>query len=346
MHAIWFAMLSSMLTAYAVLDGFDFGAGVVHLFVAKTEEERGRILAAIGPFWDGNEVWLVASGGVFFFAFPRAYAAAFSGLYLPLVIVLWLLVLRGLSIEFRSILANPLWRSGWDTVFSVASSVMALVLGVALGNVIRGVPLGNDGTFHEDLFAIAGPAVGAIDPFTALYGLFALCALAAHGATFVLWKTEGALAVRSRKAARILWIITFVLGAVVMGSTALSQPTFLDHLVARPWLWPMPAWTITAAAITLRSLATHREGHAFAGSCGFLASLLLTAAGALYPTILRSTIDEAYTLDSTNAGSAPAALGVALGVTLFALALAVSYFVYLFRAFEGKVRSADTSRIH
>jgi cytochrome d ubiquinol oxidase subunit II len=346
MHAIWFAILSSMLTAYAVLDGFDFGVGVVHLVVAKTEEERGRILAAIGPFWDGNEVWLIASGGVFFFAFPRAYAAAFSGLYLPLIIVLWLLVLRGLSIEFRSILANALWRSGWDTVFSGASSVMTVVLGVALGNVIRGVPLGKDGTFHEDLFALAGPAVGAIDPFTALYGIFALSALAAHGATFVVWKTDGTLADRSRKAARILWITTFAVGAVVTGYTALRHPTFLGHLAARPWLWPMPVCTITAAVITLRSLATHREGHAFVGSCGFLASLLLTAAGALYPTILRSTIDGAYTLDTGNAGSAPSALGVALTVTLLALALAVSYFVYLFRAFDGKVRSVDASRTH
>ena len=346
MHAIWFAILSSMLTAYAVLDGFDFGAGIVHHVVARTEDERGRILAAIGPFWDGNEVWLIASGGVFFFAFPRAYAAAFSGLYLPLVIVLWLLVLRGLSIEFRSILANPLWRSGWDTMFSAASSVMAIVLGVALGNVIRGVPLGKDGTFHEDLFALAGPAVGAIDPFTALYGLFAWTALGAHGATFVLWKTEGAMASRSRAAARVLWTTTFAVGALVTGYTALSHPTFVGHLVARAWLWPLPACTIAAGAIIVRSLATHQGGRAFAASCAFHASLLLTAAGALYPTILRSTVDGAYTLDADNAGSAPSALGVALGVTLLALALAVSYFVYLFRAFAGKVRSVDASRTH
>ena len=186
MHAAWFAALALMLTAYAVLDGFDFGAGIVHLFVARTDAERRTVLGAIGPLWDGNEVWLIASGGVLFFAFPRAYAAAFSGLYLALMLVLWLLILRGISIEFRSQVAHPLWHAAWDATFAGSSAAMAIVLGVAIGNVVRGVPIDKAGYFEQDLFA-AMDAVhpGAIDPFTAVFGLLGLATFGAHGATFL-----------------------------------------------------------------------------------------------------------------------------------------------------------------
>src|SRR5438874_52908 len=151
MELVWFTIVSLMLTTYVVLDGFDFGAGILHLLVARTDDERRTVLAAIGPVWDGNEVWLIASGGVLFFSFPRAYAAGFSGFYMPLVMVLWLLILRGLSIEFRSKEANPLWRSFWDGTFWFSSSLMAIVLGAALGNVIRGVPLDQNGYFSAPL---------------------------------------------------------------------------------------------------------------------------------------------------------------------------------------------------
>ncbi len=337
MDATWFFILVFMLTAYAVLDGFDFGAGIIHLFVARTDRERQAVLAAIAPLWDGNEVWLIASGGVFVFAFPRAYAAAFSGLYLALMIILWLLVLRGLSIEFRSLVDNPLWRSAWDMVSAFASTVMALVLGVALGNVVRGVPLDQDGYFHEDLFAALGTThAGAIDIFTAVYGLFALTVLAAHGATFVWWKTSGHVGVRSRAAARWLWFAVLGLGAVATVLTALVEPNFLTRVAARPWLWPLPLGAIAAAAFTLRSLSIGRELHAFLSSCVFIVTMLLATAGVLYPTILRSTIDPRFTLDAHNASSHPSGLRMGLALCAPALAIAVMYFAYLFHAFRGK----------
>src|SRR5438874_12308916 len=172
MEAIWFTLIALMLIVFVVLDGFDFGAGILHLLVAKTDEERRTVLAAIGPVWDGNEVWLVGSGGVLFFAFPRAYSAAFSGFYLALMIVLWLLVVRGLSIEFRGQLPNPLWRAFFDTTFAVSSTLLAIVLGASLGNVIRGVPIGADQSFVAPLFTnfgVRGPGateVGALDWYT------------------------------------------------------------------------------------------------------------------------------------------------------------------------------------
>src|SRR5580704_7510402 len=152
MDTVWFAIVVVMLTVFTVLDGFDFGVGILHRFVAKTDAERRTVLAAIGPVYDANEVWLIAAGGVLFMAFPRTYSAAFSGFYLALMIVLWLLILRGIAIEARSHHENPLWREFWDTVFSLSSVLLAVVLGTSLGNVVRGVPVDESGFFAMPLF--------------------------------------------------------------------------------------------------------------------------------------------------------------------------------------------------
>ncbi|AKV03405.1 Cytochrome d ubiquinol oxidase subunit II [Labilithrix luteola] len=344
MQATWYFLLALMLVTYAVLDGFDFGAGIVHLFVAKTDEERRHVLAAIGPVWDGNEVWLIASGGVLVFSFPRAYAAAFSGLYLPLMMVLWLLVLRGLSIEFRSKLEHPLWRAGMDAVFTFASSVMAIVLGVALGNVLRGVPLDDSGYFQSDLFTDfdpRGPHFGAIDLYTALVGLFAFVTLAAHGATFLVWKTTGEVRDRSARLARPLWIVAVVLAVFVTVATALTHADHLAHLGARPWLWPLPLVALAAAFFCRHALARGDEGHAFLASSAFVASLLVATAGTLFPTILRSTVAPDFTLDAYNASSPRATLALGLFVWVPAITLAVGYFGYLYRSFHGKVQRGD-----
>jgi cytochrome d ubiquinol oxidase subunit II len=209
MEAFWFGVVSVMLAIYVVLDGFDFGAGIVHHLVARTDDERRTVLAAIGPFWDGNEVWLVAGGGALFFAFPRAYSAAFSGFYLPLMIVLWLLILRGIGIEFRSHNDNPLWRQFWDSTFSFGSTLMALVLGTALGNVVRGVPLDQTGFFAVPLFTNfrPGPHPGVFDWYTLLIGLFALVLLAGHGALYLAWKTAGPVQARSKVVAWRAWLV-------------------------------------------------------------------------------------------------------------------------------------------
>src|SRR5215475_1191798 len=180
METVWFVIVTAMLGIYTVLDGFDFGAGILHRLVARTDEERPTVLAAIEPYWDGNEVWLIAAGALLFLAFPRTYAAAFSGFYLALIIVLWLLILRGIAIAFRSAQDNPLWREFWDTTFSLASALLAIVLGASLGNVVRGVPVGETGFFAIPLFTnfLTGEQPGILDWYTILLGVFALCALA------------------------------------------------------------------------------------------------------------------------------------------------------------------------
>jgi cytochrome d ubiquinol oxidase subunit II len=344
MQATWYFFIATMLIAYAVLDGFDFGVGIVHLVVAKTDEERRQVFAAIGPVWDGNEVWLIASGGALFFAFPRAYAAAMSGLYLPFMMVLWLIILRGIAIEARSQLDHVLWRAAFDAMFAFASAVMALVLGVALGNLVRGVPIDESGWFREDLFTNFHPTgqdLGALDLYTFLVGVFALATLAAHGATYLVWKTEGPVRARSKDAARRLWPIVLGIGASLTAATVFAQPAHFAQLTHRPWLWPLPVLSIAAAIMCPRAIAKGQEGRAFLLSCGFIAGLLLGTVGTLYPLLLRSSVDPRFSLDAHGAASPHASLVNGLLVLLPATALAIGYFTYLYRSFRGKVGASD-----
>jgi cytochrome d ubiquinol oxidase subunit II len=182
---IWFVAVALMITMYVLLDGFDLGAGAIHPFAAKNERERLTILRAIGPVWDGNEVWLIAAGGTLFFAFPILYASSFSGFYLPLIIVLWLLMIRGLSIELRGHVNDPMWGSFWDAMFFIGSSLLAIFFGAALGNVVRGVPLNEEGNFFQPLWTNFSPfseTPGILDWYTVLMGLLALATLIVHGA--------------------------------------------------------------------------------------------------------------------------------------------------------------------
>src|SRR5256886_1032912 len=199
MEPVWFVLVAVMITAYVVLDGFDLGAGVLHLLIARTEEERRIVIRTIGPVWDGNEVWLIAGGGTLYFAFPLLYASSFSGFYLPLMMVLWLLMLRGIGIEFRAHMENPVWRGFFDLIFCGSSILLAIFLGAALGNVVRGVPLGPDGYFFEPLWTNfrVGVGAGILDWYTVLTGVIALVTLTAHGSLYVALKTEGDLNQRS-----------------------------------------------------------------------------------------------------------------------------------------------------
>src|SRR5580693_3804845 len=207
MGTIWFCLVAIMIAMYVLLDGFDLGAGAIHLLVAKTDLERRQVLASIGPVWDGNEVWLIAAGGTLYFAFPALYAATFSGFYLPLMMVLWLLILRGVSIEFRSHVGGHIWSVFWDAVFALASTLLAVFFGAALGNVARGVPLNAAGNFFEPLWTNFQPAgqTGILDWYTILVGVVALAVLTLHGALWLAWKTAGEVNNRAHGAASLLW---------------------------------------------------------------------------------------------------------------------------------------------
>src|SRR5438132_6416248 len=237
METVLFAMVAAMLAVYVVLDGFDFGVGILHRLVARTDDERRTVLAAIGPVWDGNEVWLVAAGGVLFMAVPRVYSAALSGFYMALMIVLWLLIVRGIAIESRSHQENPLWREFWDTAFSLSSVLLAVVLGTALGNMIRGVPLDATGFFAIPLFTDFQPGEqpGIFDWYTTLVGVFTLCALAGHGALYLVWTSTCPVQVRGAAWARKIWLAVLPLWVLVTLATVWIQPGIYTNLLARPW---------------------------------------------------------------------------------------------------------------
>jgi len=302
---IWFAIVSLMLAAYVVLDGFDFGAGALHLLVAKTDAERRQVLNAIGPFWDGNEVWLLAAGGALFCAFPRVLSAGLSGFYFAIFLVLWCLIGRGVAIEFRSHVEDALWRGFFDVVFAGASLLLAVLFGAALGNVLRGVPLDADGWFALPLFTdgTTRPPVGILDAYTVLVAVFALLALAGHGANFLCWKTAGPVAERSRRLAGGLWWTVAGLWPLVTWSTARIQPSMVDHFGARPLAWLSVLIALGGLVAVFLGRSRARPLQSFLGSSAVLGGLLAATAACVYPVMLRST-GEGAALDalSANAG--------------------------------------------
>ncbi len=337
MEATWFGIIGFMLSAYVVLDGFDFGAGIIHLLVAKSDDERRTVLGSIAPVWDGNEVWLVASGGVLVFAFPKAYAAALSGLYLPIMMVLWLIILRGLSIELRSLQESPLWRSFWDAGFALSSSVIALVLGISLGNLVRGLPIDDSGYFHMPLFTdfLTIHELGAIDWYTLATGVFSLMVLASHGAAYVGWKSEGAVQTRAillgRRAA---WATAIVLLPLTF-LTHLVNPKLFPSLLSRLWAWPLALVAALGLLFALRGFARSRARDAFFGSSALIVGLLGSTAAALYPTILRSSLEDRFSLTAINSATAHHSLLIGLVWWTPAMLIALGYFTYLFRKMGG-----------
>jgi cytochrome d ubiquinol oxidase subunit II len=339
MEAVWFVIVSGMLAVYAVLDGFDFGVGAIHRIVARTDEERRTVLAAIGPIWDGNEVWLIAAGGVLFVAFPNVYATAFSGFYMALMVVLWLLILRGIAMEFRSHQDHPLWREFWDTVFALASGLLAVLFGTTLGNLIRGVPLGEEGLHGMPLFTnfLTGREPGILDWYTGLVGLFTLAALAVHGALFLAWRTVGPVRERSLALARDVWKVALVLWIAATAATAWVRPDIFSALASRPWSFLFVAVAFAGAWGAFRFPRRGRDLAAFLSSSAFLLGMLAATLAGHYPFWLRSTVDPSHSLTAFNSASAPYSMGVALTWWTVGITLVVGYFIYLFRWMRAKV---------
>jgi cytochrome d ubiquinol oxidase subunit II len=339
METVWFSLVAAMIALYVVLDGFDLGAGVIHLFVARNEAERCAVLASIGPVWDGNEVWLIAGGGTLYFAFPALYASSFSGFYLPLMMVLWLLILRGIAIEFRNHLRSLVWQPLWDVVFAAASGLLAIFFGAALGNVVRGVPLDGSGEFFLPLWTdfAAGRNAGILDWYTLLIAVAALLALTVHGALWVALKTAGDVHQRARLvAARVWWALAAAVAAITLASFQV-QPHLKTSFAERPWGYVFPVLALVGL-VGARMLGGSREGlDAFLCSCLFLLGMLTSVAFGLYPLVLPSTGDPALSLTVANAAAAPYGLRIGLYWFIPGLLLTASYFVYTYRSFAGKV---------
>jgi cytochrome d ubiquinol oxidase subunit II len=326
-----------MIAVYVVLDGFDLGAGILHLFVAKTDGERRAVLASIGPVWDGNEVWLLAGGGTLYFAFPALYASAFSGFYLPLMMVLWLLILRGIAIEFRNHIHSGVWEPLWDAVFGTASSLLAIFFGAALGNVVRGVPLDASGYFFLPLWTdfSTGRGAGVLDWYTILIGIAALLTLAEHGALWIALKTEGPVETRARQAAKRFWWAVVAMVVVITIVSFVVQPHLSESFRDRPWGYVFPLLAI-AGLILMRFQPALKS---FLGSCIFITGMLTSVVFGVYPYVLPSNADPALSLTVQNASAPPYGLEIGLVWFVPGIALAIGYFIYTYRSFAGKVRA-------
>lgn len=338
MGTIWFCLVAIMIAIYVLLDGFDLGAGAIHLLVAKTDEERRTVLASIGPVWDGNEVWLIAAAGTLYFAFPALYASSFSGFYLPLMIVLWLLILRGASIEFRNHVKSAVWNPFWDFLFCASSLLLAIFYGAALANVVRGVPLDASGYFFEPLWTNfqIGEETGILDWYTILVGVLALIVLVMHGSLWVQMKTSGAVNQRANKLAGGVWWGVLALTALVTAVTFKIQPQVKENFVTWPWGFVFPLLVVAGIAGVRFELVRRHERKAFFASCAYLAGMLTSVVFGLYPMVLPAR-NAAYSLTVASAEAGAYGLKIGLAWWTLGIILAGGYFTFVYRSFAGKV---------
>lgn len=341
MQTIWFILVAIMIVAYVTLDGFDLGTGALYLLLTRTERERRTVLRTIGPVWDGNEVWLIAAGGTLYFAFPLLYASAFSGFYLPLNIVLWLLILRGAGIEFRLHLEGYVWRTVFDGFFAFASALLAIFFGAALANVVRGVPLDENFTFFEPLWTNfrTGSDTGILDWYTVGAAVLALLALCVHGAHYIALKTEGEVNARARRLARRLLPVLLVLTFLGVPLTAVVRRRTLDNFLVHPVAFVIPLAVLASMAGMWWYERQQNERAAFFSSCAYIVSMLAGAAAALYPVLLPASGDPTHDITIYNAATGAYAMRVGLFWWIPGMCLATGYFVFLYRMFRGKVQA-------
>jgi len=334
LQTTWFLLVGVLLAGYAMLDGFDLGVGALHMFLARSDRERRILLNAVGPVWDGNEVWLVAGGGAIFAAFPNVYATVFSGFYIAVWLLLTALVFRAVSLEFRSKDESPHWRSAWDLAFALGSTLAALLFGVAIGNVMRGLPISADGEF-------AGSFSGLLNPFALAVGLLTVAMFVMQGGAWLVLKTEGELKERARMACFGAWVAFFAFWLVV---TLLSRS-------AAPHLWSTygngAAWAapvlffVSAAAIPV-ALKTGRAGWTFASTSAAIALLIAVMGQGLYPNMVPA-LDATRSLTIYNSSSTPLTLKAMLIIALIGMPLVLAYTLFIYSRFRGPVVLDDTS---
>ena len=343
MGFLWFWLVAVMIVGYVVLDGFDLGVGVLHLFLVRNESDRQTSLRSIGPVWDGNEVWLLAGGGTLYFAFPLLYASAFSGFYLPLMIVLWLLILRGISLELRNHIDVGVWRALLDGVFGISSALLAIFYGAALANVLRGVPLQSDGYFFLPLWTNfqPGQAPGILDWYTVIGGLVALVALTLHGALWLTIKVSGDLADRARNLVKPLWITLLILTIVSLIATIRVRPASLNNYTRYPVSFIVPVGVVVS--LILLWFWNHKAApvKAFLASCFYLFFMLAGGCWGVYPALLPATTGEDRDITLARAISGPHTLAVGLVWWTFGMILAIGYVVFVYSRFKGKVDMAE-----
>jgi len=327
---IWFVIVGVLFAGYAILDGFDLGVGALHLFT-KTDEDRRVMINSIGPVWDGNEVWLVTGGGALFAAFPEVYATAFSGFYEALMLLLFCLIFRAVSIEFRSKQPMLWWRRLWDFNFSIGSLVAALLMGVAMGNVAWGVPL-------DDRHEFMGSFWGLLHPYALLVGITTVALFMMHGSIYVVLKTEGALQERVRGWVRNTMIFFILCYVMTTMATLLYLPHMADKFRDNPVLFVLPMLNVLAIANIPREIHLRRDFRAFISSCVSVALLLAIFGLDMFPNLMLSRPSLENSLNIYNAASSAKTQGIMLTIAIIGMPLVLAYTSIIYWVFRGKVK--------
>jgi len=330
LNATWFVLIGVLFAGYAMLDGFDLGVGALHLFT-KRDEERRVMLNAIGPVWDGNEVWLVTGGGALFAAFPNVYATVFSGFYLAFVLLLVALIFRAVAIEFRSKQPMRWWRQMWDIGFSAGSVLSSLLIGVAMGNIAWGIPIDERGEF-------AGTFWSLLHPYALLLGITTVALFMMHGAIYALMKTEGALHDKLRGWINQCIIFFIICYAVTTMATLLYVPHMAARLRANPWLFTIALANMLAIANIPREIHRGRDGSAFLSSCAAMLTLMGLFALEMFPNLVFSNPNPAHSLTIYNAASSPKTLSIMLTIAAIGVPVVLAYTTSIYWIFRGKVR--------
>jgi cytochrome bd ubiquinol oxidase subunit II len=330
LNIFWFILLGVLLAGYAILDGFDLGVGIVHLAVKK-DEERRMLMNSIGPLWDGNEVWLVTFGGALFAAFPDAYATAFSGFYTAFMVLLFALIFRAVSMEFRSKHDSPAWRSFWDVSFCAASTVATLLFGVAVGNAMRGMPIGADKEFQ-------GTFLSLLHPYALLVGLFAVATFAMHGSIYLYLKTEAEL---QKRIHGWMWrtfgfFLVFYIFTTIY--TLVDLPLATHNFREHPWVWIVVVLNVLAIANIPRAIHLGRPGYAFASSCATIAALTFLFGVALFPHLIHSSLNPDWSLTVYNAASSHKTLAIMATIAACGMPFVLAYTSVVYWVFRGKVQ--------
>jgi cytochrome d ubiquinol oxidase subunit II len=339
MIPMWYAVVSFMLIVYVVMDGRNFGAGILHWFVARTPEERRQVVAAIGPLWSWHEVWLVAFGGTLIAVFPRLMASAFAGYYLALFLILWCLLLRAMALELGGHFSDKMWQGFWDFVFVVSSALLAILFGAAGGNVARGVPIDADGNFSMAFFTDFNVGVhgGLLDWYTVSIAIFATVMLAAHGANYLTLKTEGPVHDRSEAYAKKLWKAAAPLLVIVSIESWFVRPELPGQMVTNPFVWLGVVVILAATGALVSGLRARHEMRAFLGGTFLIGGMLATGAAGIFPVMLHSTLAPEDSLTAYAVATSPGCLVFATIWWPFAFMLTVGYFIFISRHYYGKV---------
>ncbi len=334
LNITWFILVAVLFIGYAILDGFDLGVGTIYLLV-KDDTERRLLMNSIGPVWDGNEVWLVTGGGALFAAFPHAYATVFSGFYVPFMILLFVIIFRAVSIEFRSKRESKRWRQSWDYSFAISSMLIALLMGVALGNLVIGVPVQPDFELRTTLLTL-------LTPYPLLVGLTTVALFAMHGSIYAVMKTEGELQAKLRGWVNNSIILFVILYVSTTMATLIFVPNMLDHIKEYPGLFLIALLNMLAIANIPREIFHRRDFRAFLSSCAAIAALLVLFAVGIFPNIVPA-IDPNNSLTIYNASSSQRTLETMFIIALIGMPFVVGYTIAIYWIFRGKVKINNMS---